>query len=91
MGRMDYVNWQEASDDLEAMAGATVPTPYSYIARHYGLTFNVGDRVEFIDGKSILGVVEKPKPSSEHYVNVAFNDGTSGLCHPRSLKIINAD
>lgn len=67
-----------------------MPTPYSYIQHHYGLTFNVGDRVEFTEGKREPGTVARPKRSSEHYVNVKFDAGHHGLCHPRSLEIVPA-
>lgn len=67
-----------------------MPTPYRYIENYYGLVFNVGDRVEFTEGKRRHGVVLRPKLSAEHYVNVKFDNGDTGLCHPKSLEIQQA-
>lgn len=63
-------------------------TAYDYIERAYGLTFDVGQRVTFVeDGcEQREGVVSKPIPSAEHYVAVLF-DGDEDVmpCHPRSV------
>lgn len=63
-------------------------TPYRYIQSYYGLTFNVGDRIEFTEGKRKPGVVLKPSLSGEHRVHVKFDDGHTGMCHPNSLEIM---
>lgn len=58
---------------------------YDYIYSAYGIRFTPGDRVEFTEGKRRLGVVKRPK-TNFHYVTVQFDDGTTGLCHPKSLE-----
>lgn len=59
---------------------------YEYIQRAYGKTFETGMRVHFTECGGRYGVVQKPS-SQAHYVNVKFDDGTEGNCHPGSLEI----
>lgn len=68
-------------------------TGYRYIERAYGVRFNAGMRVKFTEpGTKLfgsLGTVEKAKGDPQ-YVSVKFDGGGLGLCHPKSLDIVEA-
>jgi len=56
---------------------------YRYIENTYGLTFKMGQRVEFTeDGR--CGTVMRVR-GEPYYVKVRFDDGTVGNCHPMSV------
>lgn len=63
--------------------------PYSYIERAYGKKFEAGQRVRFTEykGDRALGVVRGVRDDPQ-YVQVLFDDGSAGPCHPGSLEII---
>jgi len=57
--------------------------PYDYIAHYYGTRFKPGQRVIFTeDGRR--GTVLKPAGDPQ-YVDVKFDAGGEGPCHPMSL------
>lgn len=60
---------------------------HDYIAKHYGIRFNVGDRVRFLEGKPREGTVARSSVN-QHYVRVKWGNGSISYCHPRSLAII---
>ena len=62
-------------------------TPYRYIETYYGHRFMPGDRVKFTEGKERFGVVRRPRGDPQ-YVDVKFDDGHVGPCHPDSLEIV---
>lgn len=63
--------------------------PYTYIERAYGVKFVPGQRVRFMEykGPRANGVVKAVR-GDPHYVQVLFDDGSAGPCHPGSLEII---
>lgn len=59
---------------------------YRYIASAYGKAFNAGQRVKFTeDGRT--GTVKRAQGDPQ-YVNVKFDDGREGPCHPLSVEHI---
>lgn len=71
------------------MRTTSTPTPYRYIQSYYGHTFRPGDRVKFTEGRGRFGVVKQPNGDPQ-YVDVKFDDGHTGPCHPDSLEIQSA-
>lgn len=58
---------------------------YEYIAKTYGATFNIGDRVYHNEVKC-AGTVMRVNKSCEHYVQVRFDgDRHASSCHPMAL------
>lgn len=63
-----------------------IPSPYTYIKDYYGLTFNLGDRIETDGGRQ--GVVVWPQ-SDTHYVwFIPDGHNHSRPAHPGSVKVI---
>ena len=62
---------------------------YTYIERTYGVKFEPGQRVRFMEykGDRANGVVRRTTGDPQ-YVMVLFDDGSAGPCHPGSLEII---
>jgi hypothetical protein len=60
--------------------------PYTYIERYYGTKFVAGMRVKFTEYDDKPGKVRRVNGDPAH-VSVRFDDGTTGYCHPDSLKI----
>ncbi len=62
---------------------------YTYIERAYGKRFEAGQRVRFTEykGDRGLGVVRGVRGDPQ-YVQVLFDDGHEGPCHPGSLEVL---
>jgi hypothetical protein len=56
---------------------------YNYVNRTYGTSFKAGQRVKFTeDGR--LGTI-KSRRTDDQYVDVKFDNGGEGPCHPASV------